>query len=52
MNFPRKGDRGMTLVETLILILVAALVVVMAYPALKKILSSKEQSAATQQTAP
>ncbi len=52
MNFPRKGDRGLTLVETLILILVAALVVIMAYPALKKILSSKEQPPAGQQAAP
>jgi Tfp pilus assembly protein FimT len=48
MNFSRKGDRGMSLVETLILILVAALVLVMAYPALRKILSSKEQAPAEQ----
>jgi Tfp pilus assembly protein FimT len=52
MNYPRKGDRGLTLVETLILILVVALVVVMAYPALKKIISSKEQATASQQSAP
>jgi Tfp pilus assembly protein FimT len=52
MHYPRKADRGLTLVETLILILVAALIVVMAYPALRKIISSKQQAPAAQQTAP
>jgi Tfp pilus assembly protein FimT len=48
MKLPRKGDRGLSLVETLVLILVAALVLIMAYPALRKILSSKEPAATEQ----
>jgi Tfp pilus assembly protein FimT len=48
MDFPRKGNRGLTLVETLILILVAVLILVMAYPALRKILGSRDQAPTAQ----
>jgi Tfp pilus assembly protein PilE len=45
MYYGRKAIRGFTLIEGLILVLILTLVVIMAYPAFKKIRDAKQKAA-------
>jgi Tfp pilus assembly protein PilE len=41
MFYERKSIRGFTLIETIVIVLILALILIMAYPALKKIRENK-----------
>jgi Tfp pilus assembly protein PilE len=45
MYYGRKAIRGFTLIEALILVLIVTLVVIMAYPAFKKIREARQKAA-------